>query len=83
MSDTKSLNPASRFGSAGERTDWENCVDKAVAFVNNGINSITKPQGKDGADFTYTWTHMYGGIYTETGKYPNGVRIGGTWFYLK
>jgi len=83
MSEPKSLDPASRFDKLGERTDWENCVDKAFTFVNNGINSIPKPEGKKGADFTYTWSHKYEGVYIENGRYPNGVQHGGTWFYHK
>ena len=83
MSGTKSRDPSSRFDRPGERTDWENCVDKAFTFVNNGISSIPKPKGKKGADFTYPWTHKYGGEYTENGRYQNGVKIGGTWFYHK
>jgi len=83
MKEDKALNPASRFGNTGERPAWENCVDGAFKLVNNGINAIPKPPGKDGADFTYTWTHKYGGNYVEGGTYPDGKRHGDTWFYNK
>ncbi len=77
MNGHRSLDPASHFEQYGELAAWEECVDLAYSYVNNGICSIPKPS----ENFNYTWTYQYSESIARI--YPNGVRIGGTWFYNK
>lgn len=77
MNDHRSLDPASHFGNPGELTAWQECVNMAYSYVNNGIGSIPKPS----ENFNYTWTYQYSEYIVSI--YPDGVKIGGTWFYNK
>jgi hypothetical protein len=78
MRGSKSLNPAGRFGSPGEKAHWDACVDMAYDFVYGGVSVIPYP---DKFQSCFTWTHSYFEtrfkVYEE---YPNGERYGDTWF---
>ena len=77
MTGLRSLDPASQFGKYGEIGAWEKCVDAAYKYIDGGINAIPKPTN----DFNYTYTHSYSDAFAK--KFPNGVHLGGTWFYNK
>jgi hypothetical protein len=73
----RSLDPASEFGGAGERTAWEDCVDMSDQLMSSGIESIEKPI----EPFSFTWTYTYSADIAK--RYPDGWLGGGTWFYNK
>jgi hypothetical protein len=76
MEKERGFNPASVLGNHGERDAWESCVEIAYIFVKYGIEAIPNPLGfKD----TYVWTHAY--TNSIEARFPDGVRIGNTWFY--
>lgn len=77
MTGQRSLDPASKFGGAGEAIAWDACVDMACQYIVGGMNAIPMPCDS----FSYTWTYSYSKSIEN--RFPDGVRIGGTWFYHK
>ena len=77
MDGLRSLAPMTQFDGYGESIAWEACVNMAFRYIDCGISAIPKPFD----DFNYTYTHSYSASIANA--YPNGVRIGNTWFYNK